>query len=93
MVVHVRGAFVIGALLVLVVRLVCVDERRMAVLVLMVLGSVGEFAQETAGVVMRHVIVVVRVKVPRMRMLLFAHYRLVLGHARTLIHGLVPPAR
>jgi hypothetical protein len=90
MVMHVRSGVVIGLFLVLVVLLVSVNQRRMVVLMLMVLGSMCEFAQRAAGVVVRHVIVVVGVNVRRMRVLVFAHYRLVLGHADVLIHGWVP---
>jgi hypothetical protein len=90
MIMHVCGAVVIRALSVFVVLLVRVNQRRMAVLVLMVVGSMCEFAQRAARMVVRHVIVVVRVKVAGMRMLLFAHHRLVLRHAGILIHGWVP---
>ncbi len=87
MVVHVRGAVVLCELLVLVVLLVRVNQWRVIVLVLVVLGPMLELAQWAAGVVVRHVIVVVGVNVPGMGMLLLSHHHLVAGHAGVLIHG------
>ncbi len=65
MVMHVCGAVVIGALFVLAVLLVCVHQRRMVVLVLMVVGSMFELAQRAAGVEVRHVVVVEDVIIAR----------------------------
>ena len=84
---HVRGAIVLGELLVFVVLLVRVNQGRMVVLVLVVLGPMLELAQRAAGVVVRHVIVVVCMKVPGMGVLLFPEHHLVASEAGVLIHG------
>ena len=84
---HVRCAVVLRELLALVVLLVGVNQRRMVVLVLVVLGPMLELAQRAAGVVVRHVIVVVGMKVPGMGVLLFPHHHLVASDAGVLIHG------
>ena len=86
-VVHMRGAVVLRQLLALVVLLVCVNQGRVVVLVLVVLGPMLELAQRAAGVVVRHVIVVVGMNVPGMGVLLFPHHHLVACDARVLIHG------
>jgi hypothetical protein len=78
MVMDVSGAVMIGALFVLAILLVGVDQRRVIVLMLMVMGSMLELAHETDGVVVGHVVVVVGVNVGRVRMLVLfvAHHAL-----------------
>ena len=61
MVVDVRFLVVVGALVALVAALVGVDERRVVVLVLVVLAAVLELTKHGALVVMGHVVVVVGV--------------------------------
>jgi hypothetical protein len=53
-----RRLIVVLALVVLAALAVGVDERRVVVLVLVVMGPVLEFAERAAGVVVRDVIVV-----------------------------------
>ena len=84
---HVRCAVVLRELLVLVVLLVGVNQRRVVVLMFVVLGPMLELAQRASGVVVRHVIVVVAMKIPGMGVLLFPHHHLVAGHVGVLIHG------
>jgi len=93
MIVDVRGAVVIGSLLVLVVFLVSMDQRRVVVLMLMVVSAMLELAQRTAGVVMRHVVVVVAVHVGRVRMLVLfvAHHVLASRQAGVRFHGWALP--
>ena len=64
---------------------VAVDERRVVVLVAVVVRPVVELAKRPAGVVMGHVVVVVRVDDTGMRMLVLrvAHHAL---HDRALLH-------
>ncbi|MBA3689768.1 MAG: hypothetical protein H0W81_13240 [Chloroflexi bacterium] len=88
MVMDVSGAVMIGALFVLAILLVGVDQRRVIVLMLMVMGSMLELAHGTAGVVVGHVIVVVGVNVGRVRMLVLfvAHHVLTSRHG-VWVHG------
>lgn len=89
MVMDVSGAVMIGALFVLAILLVGVDQRRVIVLMLMVMGSMLELAHETDGVVVGHVVVVVGVNVGRVRMLVLfvAHHALTSRHDGVLVHG------
>ena len=89
----VSGAVMIGALFVLAILLVGVDQRRVIVLMLMVMGSMLELAQGTAGVVVGHVVVVVGVNIGRVRMLVLfvAHHVLTSRYGGVWVHGLDPP--
>jgi hypothetical protein len=61
MVVRVSGGIVIGALFLLVAVLVGVNQWRMVVLMAVIVRTVLELAQDTAAMMVRNVIVVVRV--------------------------------
>jgi hypothetical protein len=86
-IVDVRFLVVIGALVALIAILVRVHERRMVVLVLVVLASMVELAEHGAGVVVSHVVVVVRMHDSRVGVLalLVIHHPL---HDGALLHGM-----
>ena len=90
----VSGAVMIGALFILAILLVGVDQRRVIVLMLMVMGSMLELAHETAGVVVGHVVVIVGVNVGRVRMLVLfvAHHVLTSRHGGVWVHGWILPS-
>jgi hypothetical protein len=89
-VVRVRRAVVILALVVLASLFVSVDERRVIVVVLVIVGPVLELAERPTGVVVGDVIVVVRVHDPWVGVLVFDVTRhplhRLLGHGRTSRH-------
>jgi hypothetical protein len=62
---------VVLALLFLTALAMRVDERGVIVLVLVIVGAVLEFAERSARMVMRDVVVVVRMDRGRMRVLVF----------------------
>jgi hypothetical protein len=68
---HVRGAGVVLLLLVFIAVAVSVDQTGVIVLVAVVTRTVLEFAERTAGVTVRHVVVVVCVDLRRMGMFVF----------------------
>jgi hypothetical protein len=86
-IVDVRFLVVIGALVALIAILVRVHERRVVVLVLVVLASMIELTEHRSGVVVRNVVVVVGMHESRMGvlMLLVIHHPL---HDGALLHGL-----
>jgi hypothetical protein len=81
----VGGRVVIGRLVALVAPVVGVHQRRVIVLVLVVMGPMLELAEQVARVVMGHVVVDVGVHHGLVRMLVLgiAHHAL---HDRTLLH-------
>ena len=85
-----RRATPIGLVLVLVLApaAVSVDESRMVVVVLVVVGPMLEFAEDPTGVVMRHVVVIVGMDDAGVSMFMFdiaddALHRLRLSHGCT----------
>jgi hypothetical protein len=88
MVVRVRRRFVVLTLVVLAATPVSVDESRVVVVVLVVVGSMLELPEDPTGVVMRHVVVVVGVDDAGVGMLMLdiaddALHRLRLSHGDT----------
>jgi hypothetical protein len=80
------------ALVAFAALLVSVDEGRVVVVVLVIVGPVFELAERPTGVVMRHVIVIVDVNDARVCVLVLDITRDalhgLLGHGRTSVLGL-----
>jgi hypothetical protein len=90
-VVHVRHRVVLLALLVFGPVLVCVDEGRVIVLVLVVMRAVLELAAQAANVVMRHVPVIVGMDLGLVLMLMFLVADDLLARRRVYCHDHLLP--